>query len=540
MKWVLERIYSKPCDPHYEADLNECQRLVADMSAIMGNSFSSIDLLPLLDKLSFAYELADKLKVYLELTLMLDAGDLVAKETLISVDALVEDVQNIKYGLANKYAENPNIFHSVLINEKYKGLLLELKQLSRYPSILHHAISVMRLTGSGAWRGFRTEKMSEVQVKENKSFGVLQTIIRGGSVEEADEAFLQDVMLSQKAAADSLTALRYIKTEFLNRCKLYNFSSPLDYMLDLYRIEHKLFNSIMSEAENVGNKAVNELMAVTGKDRLKLYELDRVGDSFEKIEYSDCIRIVKDCFAARSQELKELIENVEEEMLIDNEPRKGKRSGACIISLHACKQSYILTNDTGSARAIISLAHEMGHCYHHSKMFQNPIVENNSPMIINEFISKFFELWISDYLADAGIMSSSLIKELRLKGQVQTFCQTMARYYFESDFFLALDHGEINLDNTSYMMKKAQLKAFCGKLDPAYSNPYEWVTKPHYYYTDIALYNFPYIIGNILALKYYEKFKTGNLQLNEIGIALAQSGRIESFQEFLNIVGVFL
>jgi oligoendopeptidase F len=87
-------------------------------------------------------------------------------------------------------------------------------------------------------------------------------------------------------------------------------------------------------------------------------------------------------------------------------------------------------------------------------------------------------------------------------------------------------------------MVKGQRDAFSGQLSEDGCASLEWVYMPHYYYTDIAYYNYPYIVGCITAMMIFKRLKRGVLTFQQLSAALAESGRIDNYASFLLSVGI--
>ena len=512
--------------------------MLAETAALVNSSGEAPPLLEIFGLISEAHELHEKAQNFLELTLMIEAANKEAKNARDTLYNIKSEIDNMMPGLAVLARANPQQLRSDTLKENFGAFLLELERLSDKPASLHEAVNTMRATGSEAWRAFWSERFALTQKKLGLGLGILQNGIRSGSQAHAEQCALSEIELSKAAAEDAHPALKNIKLEFHNRGKLYGFNSALDYMLDMYKIPGDLFQTFMEAAGKIGRKSIDEYLSFSKCTAIKPYELDRFGNRLGGTDYDECVKTVRDCFAARSSLLAEMVDAAIDNRLIDNEPRDGKRSGACITSIHALKRSFILSNDTGSTRAIISLAHEMGHNFHHRMMFRHPIVETRSPMVINEFISKFFELWIMDFMEETGLLSRCGVQEIMLKTFLKTFCQTIAMFGFERRFFELLERGTPDIAEASRIMSDSLREIYGSRLDDSFANPYEWAIKPHLYYTDIAYYNFPYAIGNILAMVLYPRFKADALPIDELGAALSQSGRLRSFRDFLNLLNV--
>lgn len=75
---------------------------------------------------------------------------------------------------------------------------------------------------------------------------------------------------------------------------------------------------------------------------------------------------------------------------IDAEPRSGKRAAALCLPMRD-RESRIMLNFDGSASAILRLAHEMGHAYHHAAQAGQTERQRSSPLFLRETASMVAE-----------------------------------------------------------------------------------------------------------------------------------------------------
>ena len=141
--------------------------------------------------------------------------------------------------------------------------------------------------------------------------------------------------------------------------------------------------SFRNLANNLPDAAVETLLAVCRKNaplfqryftvkarRLGMAKLRRydiyasVAASTKHYDYAWAVDTVLDSFGAFSPLIEQHARRVLELNHLDADPRQGKRSGAFCYSALPTLAPWVLTNYTGEARDVATLAHELGHAVH--------------------------------------------------------------------------------------------------------------------------------------------------------------------------------
>ncbi|MGH7201925.1 MAG: M3 family oligoendopeptidase, partial [Planctomycetaceae bacterium] len=78
-----------------------------------------------------------------------------------------------------------------------------------------------------------------------------------------------------------------------------------------------------------------------------------------------------------------------------------------------------------------------------------------------------------------------------------------ARFLFEDAFHKERRDGELTSDRLNALMLAAQKDAFLDGLAGDGWNPHFWISKLHFYITELPFYNFPYTFGYLLSLGIY-------------------------------------
>ncbi|MDR2394584.1 MAG: M3 family oligoendopeptidase [Treponema sp.] len=194
---------------------------------------------------------------------------------------------------------------------------------------------------------------------------------------------------------------------------------------------------------------------------------------------------------------------------IDAEPRKGKIGGAYCTDFPLAGESRILCNFDGSFDSVTTIAHELGHAWHHELVKDLPLSLARYPMTLAETASIFAETLIFE----GALRQASFTERLALiEGNLQNSCQVivdiLSRFYFEANLFTRRAEGELSPEGLCELMRDAQKKTYAQGLDPQLLHPYMWAVKSHYYSPALGFYNYPYGFGLLFSLSLYSKAKT--------------------------------
>jgi oligoendopeptidase F len=197
---------------------------------------------------------------------------------------------------------------------------------------------------------------------------------------------------------------------------------------------------------------------------------------------------------------------------IDAQGREGKIGGAYCTSFPLTGESRILCNFEGSFDSVTTLAHELGHAWHHELIKDLPRSRAQYPMTLAETASIFaetlvFEGALEEQQGPGGKARRLGLIEGNLKDSCQVMVDILSRFYFERELFARREEGELSAEELCAMMTGAQLKTYGDGLDPTLLHPYMWAVKSHYYSPGLAFYNYPYAFGLLFALGLYARYR---------------------------------
>lgn len=192
---------------------------------------------------------------------------------------------------------------------------------------------------------------------------------------------------------------------------------------------------------------------------------------------------------------------------IDAEVRKGKVGGAYCIDFPSKGVSRVLSNFTGSFSDVTTLAHELGHAYHHHCIAGLDYQLTHYPMTLAETASIFAEnIIMKDVIARCQGFDKLQLLELHLQDSCQVLVDILSRFYFEQSVFQQREKGELSSADFCGLMAQAQEKSYGNGLSSE-RHEYMWAVKTHYYSPDLDFYNFPYAFGLLFALGLHAQYQ---------------------------------
>ena len=207
-------------------------------------------------------------------------------------------------------------------------------------------------------------------------------------------------------------------------------------------------------------------------------------------------------FATYAKPLERLAKKATDESWIDAEPRAGKAGGAFCMPIRGADSRILLTFD-GSADAVQTLAHELGHAYHNSVLSDRTWMQRSTPRCLAETASIFCEtLVVQSLIATAQGPERLALLETDLQGATQVVVDIHSRFLFETELYNRRAHDTLSVDEFCELMTRCQRSAYGEVVDPLH--PWMWAVKAHYF---TPYYNFPYTFGLLFGLGLYAQYQ---------------------------------
>jgi len=396
------------------------------------------------------------------------------------------------------------------------------------------------LSGANAWNKLQgvvtSQLMWDIELNGEKKRLPMTAIINLRSNPDAEarrKGYEAELAAWQTVREPLAAALNGIKgtANTLNRKR--GYKDALQPALDTNRIDRETLDAMltaMQESLPVFEKYFLAKAARLGEEKLPWWDLFApVGSANRRYTFAEARDMVLENFARFSPELSNFARQAFDGGWIDAEPRNGKRGGAFCMSLPGVRESRVLMNFEGSLDSVSTLAHELGHGFHNHCMFKagRSELQRTTPMTMAETASIMCET----ILVDAALKQAEneqeelAILETSILGDAQVVVDIYSRFLFESELFIRREKAELSADEICELMVNSQKKAYGNGLDHRYLQPYMWTWKPHYYYTNLSFYNFPYTFGLLFGTGLYAIYqKRGAEFVPEYQKLLASTG----------------
>lgn len=287
------------------------------------------------------------------------------------------------------------------------------------------------------------------------------------------------------------------------RLKLYakrGWDDVLKEPLAINRMSRKTLDAMwgaITESKSIFVKYLDRKAKLLGVDKLSWADVEAPLSTGTggKISYEDAAETIVREFNGFSPKMSDFAVDAFNRNWIEAEDRPGKRPGGFCTSLTESKETRIFMTFGGTASNVSTLAHELGHAYHQHLMKELPVFSQNYAMNVAETASTFAENILSSAQVNQAKDKEEKIALLEEKVQrsVAFFMNIHARFLFETRFYDKRKSGLLSSEDLCELMEEAQKEAFCGALSTYH--PHFWLSKLHFYITDVPFYNFPYTFG---------------------------------------------
>ena len=409
-----------------------------------------------------------------------------------------------------------------LMSEKEEALAAKLNQCGAEAWTKLHGIITSRLTAE-----FETEegikRLPVTAIRGYKGSPDPEVRLRAQKTEEA----------AWKTVEDQLAAcLNGVKGSAVTLAKARGYKSPLEESLTLSRLDQETFDAMFLAMRNsfpLFRRYYKAKAKMLGLPSLRWCDLSApVGDSSRRYTYEEARDFVLRQFATFHPELEALGKRAFAENWIDAEPRDGKRGGAFCSPVRRLEESRILANFNGSFDSVNCLAHELGHAFHNYCLRNLPSLQRGTPMTLAETASINNEM-ICGLAAVKEAKSAgeeAYLLENILQSTSSVIVDISSRFLFESEVMEKREHYELTAAELCEIMMRSQKETYGDALDPNHLGPYIWTWKPHYYFSGVNFYNYPYAFGRLFALSLYAIYeKEGAAFVPEYMKLLGDCGR---------------
>ncbi|WP_324718051.1 M3 family metallopeptidase [Carboxydochorda subterranea] len=243
--------------------------------------------------------------------------------------------------------------------------------------------------------------------------------------------------------------------------------------------------------------------------------------------FDEAAAFVTEQFESFSPDMARLARRAFEGRWIEAEDRPGKRAGGFCTSFPIARQSRIFMTFAGMPANVETLAHELGHAFHHSVVEDLPPLVQHYPMSLAETASTFAELVVSEGAIRQAESPHERIALLdrRLSAATDYLMNIRARFLFETAFYREREQGQVSVARLNALMEQAQKEAYRHALSSYH--PHFWASKLHFYLTGHPFYNFPYTFGFLFSHGVYARARSeGSRFASTYAALLRDTGRM--------------
>jgi pepF/M3 family oligoendopeptidase len=380
--------------------------------------------------------------------------------------------------------------------------------------------SELAVSGAQAWsklQGTITSQLTVPFERDGKVEKLPMPALQNLS-HDPDESIRRRAYEAELAAWETVkeslaAALNGVKGASLTLNQRRGRTGPLHAALDLSRIDRETLDAMltaMRESFPVFRQYLKRKAQRLGKEALPWWDLFApVGRSERTFTWPEARDFVVAQFGKFGERLARLAQTAFDRRWLDAEPRDGKRGGAFCMGVPGVEESRVLCNFDGSLDQVFTLAHELGHAFHNECMRGKPPLRRGSPMTLNETASIFCETIVTEaVLREASGPEEELaILETSLIGSTQVVVDIASRYQFETEVFERRAKAELSADEFCEIILRCQEAAYGDGIDPRHRHKFMWAWKPHYYYSSLDFYNYPYAFGLLFGAGLYALYQ---------------------------------
>ncbi len=522
--WNLDNIYTSVTSEKFKNDFEKYKKLIEELNKWCCDNFINTENAK--EKLEKYIELKNEVMSYDRLIMyanLVQSTDTTNETVAKAIDALEGAQAETSYqdtAIVDFVKEIDNLEEIIKCSDVLKAHSFYLSQIKAKGNHTlspkeEAVISKMKNTGSLLWEKQWNQLSSTLTVSYNNEeipLSSARNLAYDKSAEVRKKAYEAEIKSYGKIEQPAAFCMNGIKGEVITVAEMRNYNSPLDMTLSDSRIDDKILNAMFGAVNERLDKLQEYFLikarALGHKGALPFYDLFApVGESEKSYTVEEARDFVLKCFYGFSQDLGDFAKTAFDRCWLDLMPKKGKVGGAYCETIHSIGESRILANFGGAFDDVITIAHELGHAFHNTRLFHLSEINSFYPMPIAETASTFCEsIVVNEALKAAPDNEKIIILENDIMGLTQCIVDIYSRFLFEDSVFKARKEGTLSSEELNNLMLDAQKKAYGKGLDENCLHKYMWVCKPHYYDADFNYYNFPYAFGALLSKGLYSLY----------------------------------
>lgn len=278
-----------------------------------------------------------------------------------------------------------------------------------------------------------------------------------------------------------------------------------------------------------------------GLDRLEHYDrFAPISSDVSRVPWDEARSVVVDAYSDFSEEAGSAVARFFDDSWIDGPVRPDKRTGAFCATTIPGVHPYVLMNYTGDRRAILTLAHELGHGLHGVLAQPLGYINSSTPLTTAETASVFGEALTFERLLGQEDDPHRRLDLLagRIEDAIATTFRQIAMNRFEDAVHTERrGRGEIAPERFGELWLECQSTLFADSVGLDGYTPW-WSYIPHF--TGAPGYVYAYAFGYLFSLAIYRRYVLEGDAMVEPYLDLLRAGGSRTPEELARIVGLDL
>ncbi|MFD2444692.1 oligoendopeptidase [Bacillus sp. CGMCC 1.16607] len=271
-----------------------------------------------------------------------------------------------------------------------------------------------------------------------------------------------------------------------------------------------------------------------GIDKLSYFDLfvpiDQKNDGQKQYSLEEGIQFILEKTKKQFPIFSKFVEKSYQNQWIDSEIRVDKQLGGFAAAFPVSRESRVFLNYYGSFNDVAVLAHELGHTFHGTVLFDQPSLLQKYPMSLAETASTLSELIITDSENVSSKEEELEVLEEQINAAVLYLLYVQFHFFFEIEFYRLKAEGlNPTAAELTKMVVEKQREVFGDQLE--HYQDYFWIVTPHFYYVEEPFYNFVYTFGFLFSNGLYEQSKSYGDDFESKYIELLKDTGILSVEE---------
>lgn len=461
---------------------------------------------------------------YITALLSANVKDTQAKLLSGKLYALLPRWQSADTILSKKFAEiSDNNWQTLLQTDAFSLIAFRMNEIRRDGHRLlseaeENIINTLSLDGLNAWSSHYDTIVGTIAIPFEEN-GKVTDLSAGQAFNkmmgDPDPLVREKLFIAWEKAWQEKTSLlsdtlNHLDGFRLSTYKLHGMNDYLQKPLEYNRLKKETLDVMWATIQKNKQPLVDYLTRkanLFGKEKMEWQDQDApiiLGDLKEKtFTFDEAASFIIENFQKFSPKMATFAQSAFEKSWIEAEDRPGKRPGGYCTELPETQESRIFMTYSNSVNEVATLAHELGHAFHSSVMWDLPALNRDYAMNVAETASTFAELIVADATLKAAKTKEEKINLLdtKLQNALAMFMNIHSRFIFENRFYSARQEGLVSEEEITQMMVEAQKEGYHDAL--ATYHPHFWAAKLHFFIDDVPFYNFPYTFGYLFSLGIY-------------------------------------